>query len=107
MKKKDVVTLILGILALALIAVGVFLIIRDSQISTEVANMAESTQAAIIADESKKDVLEAEFIAFRDSKPLPQLLLTIFGLVSVIGGIACAIFCGKGIDSKFKKKKED
>ena len=107
MKKKDVVTLILGILALALIAVGVFLIIRDSQISTEVANMAESTQAAIIADESKKEILEAEFIAFRDSKTLPQLLLTIFGLVSVIGGIACAIFCGKGIASKFKKKKED
>ena len=107
MKKKDVVTLILGILAVVLIAVGVFLIIKDSQISKEVSNLAESTQAAIIADETKKEVLEAEFVAFRDSKTLPQLLLTVFGLVSVIGGIACAIFCGKGIAPKFKKKKEE
>ena len=106
MKKRDIITLILGVLFVALIVAGVLLIVKDMQISTEVADKAADIQAQILADESKKEALEAEFTAYLNSKTPAQTGLTIGSLALIVGGITCFVFAVKRIAKAIKEKKE-
>ena len=106
MKKQNLITIILGVLFVALVAAGIVLIVLDTQISHEVAAKAAEIQEQILADESKKEILEAEFQQYLNSKTPAQTGLTIGSIALIIGGITSFVFMVKRISKAIKEKKE-
>ena len=106
MKKQNLITIILGVLFVALVAAGIVLIVLDTQISHEVAAKAAEIQEQILADESKKEILEAEFQQYLNSKTPAQTGLTIGSIALIIGGITSFVFMVKRISKSNKENKE-
>lgn len=113
MKKRNVITIILGVLFITLVVVGIVLIIKDNQISQEVAAEAERTKAEILALPEgsagygiKKQELEDAFTAYLNSTTPTQTALTLSSLVLIIAGIACFVAAVKRLSADIKAKKE-
>lgn len=113
MKKRNIITIILGVLFVALVVVGIVLISKDIQISNEVAAEAERTKAEILAlpegsagYATQKQALETAFVEYLNSKTPIQTTLTISSLVLIIGGIACFVTAIKRVSADIKAKKD-
>ena len=112
MSKRNIITLVLGILCVTLIVVGILLIVKDMSISNEVAAEGERVQAEILAlgeseaDKAKALALQADFQAYLDSKTPVQTALTIVSILLLGGGIYCFTSAVKRLSADRKAKKE-
>ena len=113
MNKRNVITLILGVLFIACVVAGVLLIVKDIQISNEVASEAERIQQEILAiteetPEAKAQIeaLKQEFSDYLASKTPIQTALTLSSLGLLAAGVTCFVFAVKRISKDIKEKKE-
>ena len=118
MKKKDVITIILTVLFVALLVSGIILIVKDMELSHIVAAEANSTQQKILEIpetdpdyNAKREALQNAFEAFLAGKTPVQTAFTITSLVSIAASITCLVFAikrvARDISDKSKEKQKE